>query len=51
MEEQMSTEKFIILEKFSVLSPNIVNERLLEEYVDFCLENKILEKLLKVVKK
>lgn len=43
----MSTEKFIILEKFSVLSPNIVNERLLEEYVDFCLENRIPEKLLK----
>lgn len=47
MEEQMSIEKFIILEKFSVLSPNIVNERLLEEYVDFCLKNKRPEKILK----
>lgn len=43
----MSTEKFIIIKKFSVLSPSIINERLLEEYVDFCLEHRKPEKITK----
>jgi hypothetical protein len=43
----MSTEKFRILEKFAVLSPTIVNQEMLEKYVDFCLEKRLEAKITK----
>jgi len=41
----MSMEKEFILQKFSVLSKNIVDFDILENYVDFCIEKDIGDKI------
>jgi hypothetical protein len=43
----MSTEKYKILEKFSVLSSTIVDQEMLEKYIDFCLEKRLEAKITK----
>jgi hypothetical protein len=40
-------DKNFILQKFYMLSPNIVNKFYLEKYVDFCLDKRVEEKILR----